>query len=389
MYICICLYLDLMSVFCSQGYFEACDLRGAVLPLPYAAGAGYIFSAALLQWVATSDVVGGWVDEARGVDHETLQWQKYEDTSTGYWVSYLSIHLSIYPPIYLPIYPSTHLFIYLSIPLCILPRICLSIHLSIYICKTRQWQKYEDTSTGYWASYLSIHLSTHLSTHLSIHPSIHLSIYPSIYPSKDLSIHPSIYIHLQDTTVAKVRLHEHGVLGELSFYPSIHPSIYPIHPSTHLFIYLSIPLCILPRICLSIHLSIYTCKTLQWHKYEDASTGYWVSYLSIHPSIYPPIDLPIHPSTHLSIYLSVLLYILPRICLSIHLSIYICKTLQWQKYEGASTGYWASYLSIHLSINLPTHLSIIYPSIYLYPSARRSSGKSTKAQPRSTRRGRA
>ena len=30
------------------------DRQGAVLPVPYAIGAGYIFSAALLQWVATS-----------------------------------------------------------------------------------------------------------------------------------------------------------------------------------------------------------------------------------------------------------------------------------------------------------------------------------------------
>lgn len=69
-------------------YMEACDERGAVLPLPYAAGAGYVFSAALLRWVATSAAVTGWVAEARGADREALQWQKFEDTSTGYWLSY-------------------------------------------------------------------------------------------------------------------------------------------------------------------------------------------------------------------------------------------------------------------------------------------------------------
>ena len=73
---------------------EACDTRGAVLPVPYAAGAGYIFSAPLLHWVATSEAISGWVRDARGESREALQWQKFEDTSTGYWLSYAphSIH---------------------------------------------------------------------------------------------------------------------------------------------------------------------------------------------------------------------------------------------------------------------------------------------------------
>ena len=58
------------------------------MPIPYAAGAGYIFSGPLLHWVATSDAVGQWVAEARGETREALQWQKFEDTSTGYWLSY-------------------------------------------------------------------------------------------------------------------------------------------------------------------------------------------------------------------------------------------------------------------------------------------------------------
>ena len=65
----------------------SCDTRGAVLPFPYGTGAGYFFSAALLQHVATSAEVTQWVADAAGPEHETLQWQKFEDTSTGYMVS--------------------------------------------------------------------------------------------------------------------------------------------------------------------------------------------------------------------------------------------------------------------------------------------------------------
>ena len=72
----------------SAGYIEACDLRGAALPLPYATGAGYIFSAALLRWVATDPKVVGWVAEAAGPEREALQWQKFEDTTTGYWLTH-------------------------------------------------------------------------------------------------------------------------------------------------------------------------------------------------------------------------------------------------------------------------------------------------------------
>ena len=71
----------------TKGYIEACDTRGAVLPFPYGTGAGYIFSSALLRWVASSAEVTGWVSAAAGPSRETLQWQKFEDTSTGYFVS--------------------------------------------------------------------------------------------------------------------------------------------------------------------------------------------------------------------------------------------------------------------------------------------------------------
>ncbi|KAL1523314.1 hypothetical protein AB1Y20_018260 [Prymnesium parvum] len=65
-----------------------CDRAGAVLPFPYASGAGYIFSGPLLQWMTTSTEVEGWIAEAEGPNHEALQWQKYEDSTTGYWLSY-------------------------------------------------------------------------------------------------------------------------------------------------------------------------------------------------------------------------------------------------------------------------------------------------------------
>ena len=69
------------------GYIEACDVRGGVLPFPYGTGAGYLFSAALLRFVASSAEVTGWVADAAGPTREALQWQKFEDTSTGYFVS--------------------------------------------------------------------------------------------------------------------------------------------------------------------------------------------------------------------------------------------------------------------------------------------------------------
>jgi len=72
----------------AKGYVEACDVRGSVLPFPYATGAGYIFSAPLLHFISTSPEVVSWVASAAGSDHEELQWQKFEDTSTAYWLTY-------------------------------------------------------------------------------------------------------------------------------------------------------------------------------------------------------------------------------------------------------------------------------------------------------------
>jgi hypothetical protein len=70
----------------NPGWRPACDTAGALLPFPYAAGAGYIMSRSVLRWVATSEAVGGWVREAAGDSREELQWQKYEDTTLGYWL---------------------------------------------------------------------------------------------------------------------------------------------------------------------------------------------------------------------------------------------------------------------------------------------------------------
>ena len=67
----------------------SCAERGAVPPFPYPIGACYIFSRALLRWVATDPGVVGWVNDAlHGADREALQWQKFEDTTTGYWLTF-------------------------------------------------------------------------------------------------------------------------------------------------------------------------------------------------------------------------------------------------------------------------------------------------------------
>ena len=71
-----------------NGYFPACDGLGAVPPFPYGTGAGYIFSASVARWIATDQQVIEWVRAAAGPTREELQWQKFEDTSTGYWLSY-------------------------------------------------------------------------------------------------------------------------------------------------------------------------------------------------------------------------------------------------------------------------------------------------------------
>ena len=71
-----------------------CDERGAVLPFPYGFGMGYIFSADLLRWVARDPGVRRWVEDARGPTREALQWQHYEDTTTGYWLSHAPMRVT-------------------------------------------------------------------------------------------------------------------------------------------------------------------------------------------------------------------------------------------------------------------------------------------------------
>ena len=76
------------SSFPCPSYFPPCDKLGAVPPFPYGTGAGYVFGAATLRWVATDAAVINWVRQAAGPTRDAIQWQKFEDTSTGYWLSY-------------------------------------------------------------------------------------------------------------------------------------------------------------------------------------------------------------------------------------------------------------------------------------------------------------
>ena len=57
-------------------------------PFPYGTGAGYIFSNSVNAWLSTDTQVIKWVRDAAGATREELQWQKFEDTSTGYWLTY-------------------------------------------------------------------------------------------------------------------------------------------------------------------------------------------------------------------------------------------------------------------------------------------------------------
>ena len=57
-------------------------------PFPYGTGAGYIFSNSVNAWLSTDTQVIKWVRDAAGATREALQWQKFEDTSTGYWLTY-------------------------------------------------------------------------------------------------------------------------------------------------------------------------------------------------------------------------------------------------------------------------------------------------------------
>ena len=66
-------------------------------------GVAFGQSGALLRWVARDERVIGWVRHAAGDTREELQWQKYEDTSTAYWLSYAPERIA-----YLDIGPLIH-----------------------------------------------------------------------------------------------------------------------------------------------------------------------------------------------------------------------------------------------------------------------------------------
>lgn len=77
----------------SWGRERACYQRGGVLPLPYGAGAGYVFGNAVLRELADDLRVRSWVEAAAGESRERMQWQKNEDLTTGYWLSQMSLKI--------------------------------------------------------------------------------------------------------------------------------------------------------------------------------------------------------------------------------------------------------------------------------------------------------
>ena len=70
------------------GERPACDAIGSVLPYPFAFGMGYFFSSALARWLTTEPGILSWVASAAGPTRNELQWQHYEDVTTGYWLSH-------------------------------------------------------------------------------------------------------------------------------------------------------------------------------------------------------------------------------------------------------------------------------------------------------------
>ena len=155
--------------------------------------------------------------------------------------SHLSIPLSIYPSISVPVQSSHR---------------SESIHLSIYssICP-------------------SIHLSNYPSISASIHLSVHLSTYPSIHQSLNSHLSPNaIYLSFF-----------------LSFYFSICLSFYlsiflPIYLSIYLSLSLSIDLSFYPSIHLSIYVSMCLCIKQSTNQSINQSTNQSINqiYLSIY-----------------------------------------------------------------------------------------------------------
>ena len=72
----------------------SCRHRGATLPIPYAAGAAYFFSTGLLHELVTAAHIESWVMSAKGAKRNSLQWQKHEDVSTGYFLSSLNVNIT-------------------------------------------------------------------------------------------------------------------------------------------------------------------------------------------------------------------------------------------------------------------------------------------------------
>jgi hypothetical protein len=64
------------------------DAASSRAPSSYGCRRRYILSSAALRWLAASDEVLGWVRDALGGQRDALQWQKFEDTTTGYWLTY-------------------------------------------------------------------------------------------------------------------------------------------------------------------------------------------------------------------------------------------------------------------------------------------------------------
>lgn len=72
----------------------SCQRRGATLPIPYAAGAAYFFARPLLRELVAAQHIRKWVRDAGGPSRNSLQWQKHEDSSTGYFLTYLPVNVT-------------------------------------------------------------------------------------------------------------------------------------------------------------------------------------------------------------------------------------------------------------------------------------------------------
>jgi len=57
------------------GYSPPCDEIGALLPFPFAAGAGYVLSGQAMRWLGTDPGVKGWVEQVRRHQPLDPQWR--------------------------------------------------------------------------------------------------------------------------------------------------------------------------------------------------------------------------------------------------------------------------------------------------------------------------